>query len=345
MKNLFVYETPHPAHYAFAKSIDCTVPSECFVSVPNIPTDLTRTRFYRWFTRLSPITRYAIERNARHYYHFSIPEDSCPPNEPDIILLEGWRQMGIAKYYPNSFKVQICGDWYPLVFGDNKRMTSYYNDMDLIVAGSYLSKQSLPKEIQKKTRIVSPSFDLVPKGRATGNNCVFIGNVYEKVKRIEMGIKLFKKAFGNDHRVSFNIVGPGNKKIGSKGNIYYWGKLGHDDNRFHDVMLASKYYIHWGEHDPHPVAVMESMSYGIIPLVGPLVGNHYLTEDLLEDLGPCKTIDDTVEIIRMIEDDKSLENDLRDRCIDVSSKYTPERTMESFRSVVMEEYNKWIGHR
>lgn len=330
MDNLFVYENPHPAHRVFAESIDCHIPPHPTMSGVSIPEWIKRSDIYRRFTRIPFIVRYAIEKTSSGF----IP----PDQDPDIVLFEGWRQLGIAKKFPNSFKVLIGGDWYPLVFANNKKMLSYYEDMDLIVSVSDLHKSCLPDSVKERTHIVNPSFDLDPEGRASGNNCIFIGNVYEKVKRIDLSIRIFKLSVGKDPRVFFDIVGPCSGGVREEGNLCFWGWMDRKSTIFHSILMGSRYYIHWGKHDPHPVTVMEAMSYGVIPITSPLTGNHYLTTEVSGDIHPCETIDDACELIRILENHEDLLDVVRQRCIDASKRYLPEITGSAFRKVVLKGY-------
>jgi len=340
MRNLFIYETPHPAHLAFARSIDCFVPDKSCISKPKILNMLSMNIFYLRLARTPVLTRYAIEKAANDY---EVPIEFRPPNEPDIVLYEGWRQMGLSQYFPNSFNVLINGDWYPLIFYKNKKMMEYYEYMDLIITVSEYNKNHLPECVQDRVRIIHPSLSMRSFGRAGGVDCVFIGNVHERVKRVDLSIKLFKKAFGNDHRVCFHIIGPGSRKSGRYGNIYYWGKMPHTEIK--KILLGSKFYIHWGDGDPHPVTVMEAMANGVIPITSPKIGNHYLTDLVLEGVGDCETMDDAVKVMRQIDHDNDLCEELRSKCISFSEGYEPERTMENFRFCVEYSYNKWLEYQ
>lgn len=296
----------------------------------SVPDRIKKSDLYRRFTRIPFIVRYAIGKTS---------SDFVPPDQdPDIVLFEGWRQLGIAKKFPNSFKVLIGGDWYSLEFANNKRMLSYYEDMDMIVSVSDLHKSCLPDSVKERSCVVNPSFDLVPRGKASGNNCVFIGNVYEKVKRIDLSIKIFKSSFGKDARVSFDIIGPCSGGVKKKDNIYFWDWMNRESRTFHNILLGSRYYIHWGKHDPHPVTVMETMSYGVIPITSPMTGNHYLTTEVLGDIHPCETMDDACELIRILENDEDLLDTVRQRCIDVSKRFLPEVTGGVFREAVLKGY-------
>lgn len=330
MNNLFIYENPHPAHRVFAESIDCYIPPHSTAHKVSIPDRIKRSSLYRSFTRTPFITRYTIEKTSSGFI--------SPDQDPDIVLFEGWRQFEIAKKFPNSFKVLIGGDWYPLVFAGNERMLSYYEDMDLIVSVSDLHKSSLPDSVKERTHIVHPSFDLDPRGIASGSNCVFIGDVYEKVKRIDLSIRIFRSSFGKNQEVQFNIVGPRGGGFKRDNNIYFWGSIERETDLFHNILMESRYYIHWAELDPHPVTVMEAMSYGVVPITSPLTGNHYLTTEVSGDIHPCETMDDACELIRILEDDEDLLDVVRQRCIDTSKRYTPEVTGSAFRKVVLKGY-------
>ena len=330
MNNLFIYENPHPAHRVFAESIDCYIPPRPTRSTVSIPDRIKRSGLYRHFTRTPFIVRYAIEKTSSGFV--------LPDRDPDIVLFEGWRQLKIAKKFPNSFRVLIGGDWYPLVFAGNKKMLSYYEDMDMIVSVSDLHKSCLPDSVKERTHIVHPSFDLNSRGIASGNDCVFIGNVYERVKRIDLSIKVFRSSFGKGQEVSFNIVGPRGGGFRKDNNIYFWGSIGRGSDLFHNILMGSRYYIHWAEHDPHPVTVMEAMSYGVIPITSPMTGNHYLTTEVSGDIHPCETMDDACELIRILENDEDLLDAVRQRCIDASKRYIPEVTGSAFRKVVLKGF-------
>jgi glycosyltransferase involved in cell wall biosynthesis len=219
-------------------------------------------------------------------------------------------------------------------------MMNYYKDMDLIITVSQYNKDHLPKGVQERTEVVHPCLDMKPFGRAGGVDCLFIGDIHERVKRVDRSIRLFKKTFGNGHKVCFHLVGPGVKKIGERKNLYYWGRLPHSEMR--KIVLGSKFYIHWGDGDPHPVTVMEAMANGVIPITSPKIGNHYLTQEILDGVGSCETMDEAIKVMRMIDADDDLCEELRSKCIQMSKMFKPECTMENFCFWVNSRYDDWL---
>ncbi len=327
MRNLFVYEGPHPAHRAWAEAIDCEIPEGATQSKPGIVERWKVKDWYRRASRMAPMVRQTIERTYRDY--------RPPDHEVDIVLFESWRQTACARHFEGSFRVLIGADWFPFVFHSNARMIRYLEPFELIVSVSDVHSSFIPREVNGNVRIVHPSthFELGEVGE--GRDCSFIGDVFERLKGVDDSVRLFERAFDDGRQ--FNIIGKCDPRLAGKrrGNVTYWGRV--SDQRLRELLKASRYLLHWAVFDPHPVSTMEAMSYGMLPVTSPTTGTHYLTQEVFGDAVDFSSLAVAARQLREFDARGDYEP-LRERCRTISRRFTVERSKEEFRAAVMEEY-------
>ncbi len=330
MRNLFVYETPHPAHRAFAESIGCEIPPHPSQAKPGF-VDRWRTRgWYRKLSRKAFAVRRTIEATARTY---------TPPDwTPDILLVESWRQTAVARHFPAPFRVLIAGDWFPFVFSDDRQMQSYLEPYHLIVAVSEVTAHCIPAEVNPNVVVVNSSTDFELGTIGEGRDCVFIGDVFEVLKGVRHSVRLFETAF--DDGRTFHVVGRCARELEGKqrGNVIYHGRV--SDARLREILVGSRYYLHWADYEAWGVSTVEAMSYGLIPITSPNTGTHVLTKEVLGDRIRFTTPEEVGRQLKLFDDGGEWEP-LRAKCAEVSRRYTVERSKEAFSEAVMMAYDAW----
>lgn len=331
MRNLFVYEGPHAAHRAWAEAIGCEVPEEPALSRPGITARFRTKGWYRRLSRAPMLVRRTIEATARDYR---------PPLEvPDIVLFEGWRQTACARHFPGSFRVLIGADWFPYVFHGDPRMIGYLGPFHLIVSVSEVHRSFIPADVNPNVAVVHPSMQFARGTIGDGRDCAFVGDVFEVLKGVPASVRLFQRAFGGDGR-ALHVIGACDPRMAGRreGNVIYHGRV--SDAELESLLGSSRYYIHWAGFDPHPVSTVEAMSYGLIPITSPTTGTHYLSVEVLGEGFDLSSVERAADALAALDRGESW-RPMRQRCQEISQRYTVERSQQAFREAVLGAYDKW----
>jgi glycosyltransferase involved in cell wall biosynthesis len=334
LKGLFVYETPHPAHRAWAEAVGCEVPGAPALSRPGLVGRFRTKGWYRTLARNPVLVRRTIESTASSY--------EPPSTAPDLVLFEGWRQTACARHFPGSFKVLIGADWFPFVFREDARMLDYLRPFNLIVSVSEVHASFIPASVNPHVRVVHPSMEVAPSPPGEGPDCAFVGDVFEGLKGVPRSVELFERAF-DDGRV-FHVIGACDPRVAGRrhGNVIYHGRVPEDLKG--ELLGRCRYYLHWAVFDPHPVSTVEAMAHGLIPITSPTTGTHYLSVQVLGEGFDTTSVEAAAAALRRLDDGGGW-RELRGRCQELSRGFSVAASTKEFREAVLGEHERWAASR
>jgi hypothetical protein len=86
------------------------------------------------------------------------------------------------------------------------------------------------------------------------------------------------------------------------------------------------------------------MSYGLIPITSPTTGTHYLSVEVLGEGFDLSSVERAADALAALDKGESW-RPMRQRCQEISQRYTVERSQQAFREAVLGAHDKWKRER
>lgn len=341
-KPIFLYINPHPAHANWARAIEAEfvqdeiwkyISYESMWSKFKLRIDVKRlieSRYVAVFFLLMMDLNFYL-KGIRFILKFA-------RMRPKTILVEdsyasmyiGWALGKIL----GCRHVQILAD--PTYFEFEKwgALRNIYlrvlSECDAIITVSNLMREILPESVRSRVRVVAPGY------RDWG-----FESTLKCPDMLQLGVK--RRSKGTDAAVRIHDMVmtqyPDSKLylIGKDGGEFSASELNHENvfvvdyvKNFEEYVKDATFYIHMSRFDPCPVAVMEAMRAGMIPIVSKGCGTKDFVSEVSENL-VVESEEEAAELILHLIKDKSLAKRLSQKSKDVISNWGLEKSAEKFK--------------
>ncbi len=318
MKVGFLYDGPHPAHAAWAKSLNAEFISNALGSGLKIP---TISRLLKTLTVLREI-----------------------PGNIAVLLCESGAEIFPGALWkirnPDKTLVLIVDDpkfflLPKMNFIKRKAYTWALSNYDMLLPTSSFMKRRIPSNLQDRCRViplyVEEHYRSSRRTNLNSKNVVFVGRVGREkgVDRIIRAFKILKKRFPD---ASLFVVGDGPLKrelVKQNKDIMWIGEV--KDPK--EYLMKGSIYMNLARVEPFGIAILEAMHLGLVPIISQNIGVAEIIKNVSSDL-IVDTEEEAAEITRKLWESPDLHRTYSDKCRYLAREFTKEKSINGFKEAV-----------